>query len=132
MTVYSLAQKPDRAQIAAIQQGLPSTILSEIAATLELPKRTIISALKLPPGTVSARERSGKPFGPQESERLLRVVRVHRLARAAFASDRAVARWMTTPSDHLDGQTPLDALETWLGATRVEALARAMIHGVPL
>lgn len=131
-TVFALAKKPDRAQIAAIQRGLPSTTLGEIAATLKLPKRTIVDALKLSPRTVSARERSGKPFGPQESERLLRVARVRYLAREAFTSDLAAAKWMTTPKDQLDGQCPLDALETGLGAIRVEALARAMVHGVPL
>jgi putative toxin-antitoxin system antitoxin component (TIGR02293 family) len=67
-----------------------------------------------------------------ESERLLRVVRVRSLARDVFTTDTAVGEWMNRPQNYLDGQTPLEALETGLGATRVENLARSMVHGVPV
>lgn len=49
-----------------------------------------------------------------------------------FTSNDAVARWLRTPKEYLDGETPLRSLETGLGAERVEALAKATIHGVPL
>ncbi len=130
MPILALAGKPDHVQIAAILRGLPSTTLGEISRTLGLSRETIIAALKLSRRKISACERSGDRFGPEESERLLRVIRVRHLVREVFVSDTAVVEWMCSPQDYLDGQTPLEALDTGLGAARVENLARSMIHGV--
>lgn len=44
MTIFALAEKPDSVQIAAIEKGLPSQSLNQIAKMLGLPKQTIIVA----------------------------------------------------------------------------------------
>lgn len=132
MSVITLATKPIGQQIAAVKRGFPSSALNQISRKLGLPKQSIITGLNLAQRTISARENSGERFSPEESERMLRVVRVRDLAREVFTTDAAVAGWMSTPKDALDGQTPLAALETGLGAVRVENLARAMVHGVPV
>jgi putative toxin-antitoxin system antitoxin component (TIGR02293 family) len=131
MTLLALAERPDSEQIAAIERGLPSNSLSQIAKMLGLPKQRIIAALKLAQRTVSGREKSGKPFRLVESERLLRVLRVHRIAREVFTTDEAVATWLSTPDRSLAMRTPLDMLATDVGTAKVENLASAMVHGVP-
>ncbi len=67
----------------------------------------------------------------EESERLMRVVRVQRLAREVFTTDEAVAEWLRTPDRTLGMKAPLNMLTTDIGTAKVENLARAMIHGVP-
>lgn len=132
MTVFALADKSPTEQIAAIQNGLPGSTLRQIVEVLGLSQKAVIEALRFAPRTIALRASRREPFSATESERLLRVVRLRKLAREVFATDDAVAQWMTRPDPALDDHTPLEMLATDLGAARVENLVRAMIHGVPL
>jgi putative toxin-antitoxin system antitoxin component (TIGR02293 family) len=131
MTIFDLAERPDSEQIAAIERGLPSNSLDQIAKMLGLPKQRIISALKFAHRTITGREKARKPFTLEESERLLRILRIHRIAREVFTTDDAVATWLGMPDRSLGMKTPLDMLATDIGTARVENLANAMVHGVP-
>ena len=51
--------------------------------------------------------------------------------RQLFTTDAAVARWLDTPDRSLNKKTPREMLATARGASRVDNLIRAMIHGVP-
>jgi putative toxin-antitoxin system antitoxin component (TIGR02293 family) len=131
MTIFELADKPASEQIAAIEKGLPSHSLNQIAKMLGLPKQTIIVSLKFAQRTISGREKAKKPFKLEESERLLRVLRVHRIAREVFTTDEAVAKWLNMPDRSLGMKAPLAMLATDIGTAKVENLANAMVHGVP-
>ena len=131
LLLLKLATKSEFEQIAAIERGFPSYSLEQISNQLGVPKQSIISGLKLVKRTISAREKAKKPFTMEESERLMRVVRVQRLAREVFTTDEAVAEWLRAPDRSLGMKAPLNMLTTDIGAAKVENLAKAMIHGVP-
>lgn len=132
MNVLTLADRLPNEQIAALERGLPSASLAQIAGMLNLPKQNIIAALKLAQRTITSREKTGKPFTLEESERLLRVLRLHRLARQVFTTNEAVAQWLSAPDQSLGMKSPLEMLATDVGAAKVENLAQAMMHGVPI
>lgn len=132
MNVLALADKLPNEQIAALERGLPSASLAQIAGMLNLPKQSIIAALRLAQRTITLREKTRKPFTLEESERLLRVLRLHRLARQVFTTNEAVAQWLSTPDRSLGMKSPLEMLATDVGAAKVENLAQAMMHGVPI
>ncbi len=132
MSVLTLAEKPLAEQIAAIQRGLPGSALRQIVKAMGLSQKAIIQALGFAPRTVALRASRGQAFSPSESERLLRVIRVRKMAQEIFDSDDAVAEWMTLPDTALGGRTPLEMLATDVGTSRVENLLHAMIHGVPV
>ncbi len=132
MNVLTLADRLPNEQIAALERGLPSASLAQIAGMLNLPKQNIIAALKLAQRTITSREKTGKPFTLEESERLLRVLRLHRLARQVFTTNEAVAQWLSAPDRSLGMKSPLEMLATDVGAAKVENLAQAMMHGVPI
>ena len=88
--------------------------------------------MKLAQRTITSREKTGKPFTLEESERLLRVLRLHRLARQVFTTNEAVAQWLSAPDRSLGMKSPLEMLATDVGAAKVENLAQAMMHGVPI
>lgn len=132
MSVLTLAHLPLGEQIEALERGLPSSALGEIAVALGLPKARIIKALKLVLRTMTEREKKRERFSTAESERLYRVVRARSLAREIFSSDAAVAEWLSAADRSLGDRAPLEMLATDLGAQRVESLLRAMIHGVPI
>ena len=132
MNVLTLADKLPTEQIAALERGLPSASLAQIAGMLNLPKQSIIAALRLAQRTITLREKTRKPFTLEESERLLRVLRLHRLARQVFTTNEAVAKWLSAPDRSLGMKSPLEMLATDVGAAKVENLALAMMHGVPI
>lgn len=132
MSVLTLAEKPESEQIEAIEKGLPSHSLRQISAMLGLPKQRLIQRLRLAQRTVSQRERQRRPFPAEESERLLRVLRIRRILREVFTTDEAVAEWLDSPERSLAMRTPLSMLTTGIGYAKVENLALAMIHGVPV
>lgn len=119
-------------QIEALEAGLPSTALGELAALLGLSKARLIDALKLVQRTITDREKRRERFSPMESERLYRVVRVRGLARKVFATDAAAAEWLNLPDRSLGNKAPLEMLATDLGSQKVENLVKAMMHGVPV
>lgn len=132
MNVLTLADRLPNEQIAALERGLPSASLAQIAGMLNLPKQSIIAALRLAQRTITLREKTRKPFTLEESERLLRVLRLHRLARQVFTTNEAVAQWLSAPDRSLGMKSPLEMLATDVGAAKVENLAQAMMHGVPI
>jgi putative toxin-antitoxin system antitoxin component (TIGR02293 family) len=132
MSVLTLPNRPVSEQIRALERGLPSRALVEIADLIGVPKARLIEGLKLVARTIRAREKSGARLSAAESERLYRVVRLRTLARAVFATDAAVAEWLSAPDGSLGGKTPLEMLATDLGSQKAENLVRAMIHGVPV
>lgn len=132
MSVFSLADKSPGEQIAAIQKGLPGSAIRQIVEAIGLSQKAVVEALGLSPRTVALRLSRRQAFSAAESERLLRVVRVRRLAREVFSTDAAVADWLRSPDRTLGGRSPLESLATDVGAGQVENLLQAMIHGVPV
>jgi putative toxin-antitoxin system antitoxin component (TIGR02293 family) len=65
-----------------------------------------------------------------ESDRLLRVARVAALAEEILGSKAKAARWLRRANQALGGKTPLRALDTDLGASRVETVLHRVEHGV--
>ncbi len=132
MSILALARKPPLTQIRAIEKGLPSTSLSEIATALGISKSKLIEHLRFAPRTVTQREKCGNRFTMEESERLLRIVRVRHLLKELFTTDEAIAEWLEAEDDFLGNRTPLAMLSTDVGTAKVENLVKGMIHGVPV
>ena len=67
---------------------------------------------------------------PDQSDRLSRLLRTIEDAEATFG-DRAKAHtWLRRPSAFLDGEAPLDRLDTDIGTRQVEAMLGRIAHGL--
>jgi len=132
MSILELPTRTPTEQIEALEKGLPSSALNEVSRAVKLPKATLILALRFAPRTVTQREHTKARFTLVESERLLRVLRLRTILREVFTTDDAVAEWLSSPDRSLGGKNPLALLATDVGAAKVENLARAMVHGVPI
>lgn len=132
MNILSLPKQTPLLQHEALERGLPATTLDEIAQMLDLPKKRIIAALRFAERTIQQREKSHTRFTLEESERILRILRIRETVREIFTTDKAVSQWMQTPDANLGGKAPLDLLATDMGTFQVQNLALAMVHGVPI
>jgi len=107
-----------------VREGLPIDIVNGLvkAGTLTTAE---LDRLGIPQSAV----RSGR-LSADQSDRLVRVVRVVSEAIDTFANKEKALRWLRHPADVLDGQTPLELLYTDIGARTVETLLRRIAHGI--
>ena len=116
---------------SAVSAGLPKRSLELLSARLYEDRR-IASAYKFKVVPQATWKRRSKRLSVDESERTERLARI--LAAAEYVwDDRGQAReWMCKPHRELDGQSPLEAARTELGARRVESLLDSLYFGLPV
>lgn len=116
--------------IHRVQQGFPYAAIARFHKESGLPVGHIADLVQIPQRTLMRRKAAGRLL-PEESERLLRVSGVFEKAVELFEGDPAAARrWLTTPSNELASQSPLDFARTEIGAREVEDLIGRLEHGV--
>jgi putative toxin-antitoxin system antitoxin component (TIGR02293 family) len=116
---------------SAVSAGLPKRSLERLSARLYADPRWA-RAYKFKVVPQATWKRRSKRLSVSESERTERLARV--LAAAEYTwDDRGHAReWMSKPHRELNGQTPLAAACTELGARRVETLLDKLFFGLPV
>jgi putative toxin-antitoxin system antitoxin component (TIGR02293 family) len=115
----------------AVSAGLPKRALEQLSARLYI-DRGMASAYKFKVVPRATWKRRSKRLSVEESEKTERLARV--LAAAEYVwDDREQSReWMSKAHPELNGQSPLDAARTELGARRVEDLLDKLFFGLPV
>ncbi len=123
-TVHSLGEL-----CAAVNKGLPKSALRASVAKVfpEGAERKAILYRIVPEATFK-RRRDHLKF--EESERTERLARVIATAEHVWDDESEARRFLTTTHTQLDGQRPVDAALTELGARRVEELLWKLYHGI--
>ena len=114
--------------VRLIRQGLP------IEAVDYLLKQQWISATELDRiilsrKTLSHRRRLGHLTADQ-SDRLLRLVRILALAKETFGHRDKAMQWLRRSNRVLGEEAPLELLDTDIGARQVETLLGRIAHGI--
>jgi putative toxin-antitoxin system antitoxin component (TIGR02293 family) len=113
---------------AAIRDGFPQPVVDEVMQGARLTLKELAASLDLSPRSLQRRRRYGR-LARFESDRLYRLARIVALAKH-FLGDEAVAtRWMKRPNRALGGDTPLNSIDTELGARAVENLLGRIAYG---
>ena len=112
-----------------VREGLPYATLDAVARRFDIPLRELTTVLDLPERTLARRKREGR-LRADESDRLLRVGRVAALAEEILGETAKAARWLRRPNRALGGKTPLETLDTDLGASRAETVLHRVEHGI--
>jgi putative toxin-antitoxin system antitoxin component (TIGR02293 family) len=113
-----------------IAKGIPTSLLGEVVERGIL-SRDEITRLILPRRTLAHRKRRGEHLSPDESDRLARVLHLHRIALETFDGDaEKVSTWLRTPNRAISGEIPLDLIVTSPGARLVEDALVRIEHGV--
>jgi putative toxin-antitoxin system antitoxin component (TIGR02293 family) len=113
----------------AIEEGLPTEAL-EAAMDRSGLSWTEIGELVIPRRTFSHRKENGQALTPEESDRLVRLLRILTKARETFQSEEKAERWLGEENRALGGRAPLEALRTESGARLVENILGRIAHGV--
>jgi putative toxin-antitoxin system antitoxin component (TIGR02293 family) len=88
-----------------------------------------LDRLVLPRKTLSHRRILGS-LTPDQSDRLSRVLRIIDNAYETFGDPTKANAWLRRPNQLLDGETPLNRLDTDFGTRQVEAILGRIAHGL--
>lgn len=121
----------ERDAIHLIKSGLPGQSGKEVMRRLDLPLAEFARITMIPERTLKRRvsDEDGQ-FTPMESRSLFEVARVTSEAEAVFGSPDKAREWLKRPNRSLDGDRPLDLLDTEIGQERVSEILGRIAHGV--
>jgi len=114
--------------IHEVRSGVAVAVVDELIASGRL-NLAEIDRTVLPRKTLAHRRKLGR-LSPEQSDRLLRVVRILALAEETFANTRKAHLWLRRPTRVLAGERPIDLLDTEAGARQVEVLLGRTGHGI--
>ncbi|GAC1469887.1 MAG: DUF2384 domain-containing protein [Gemmatimonadaceae bacterium] len=112
-----------------IKRGLPYRSLESVRERLQLSVPEAVSVLHMPARTL-ARRRQTRRLGADESDRLYRIARVAAHAFAVFGAEDKAATWLRRPNRALNGELPIDLLDTDVGVRQIEDILGRIEHGV--
>ncbi len=117
-----------RGLIEAMRVGLPVSGVEELVQSGRLTLAEI-DRIVLPRKTLAHRRTIGR-LTPDQSDRLVRVVRILAAAEDTFGSREKAALWLRRGTRALEGDAPLEWLDTSEGAKEVESLLHRIDHGL--
>ncbi len=112
----------------AIRHGLP---VATAYAAMEAGRVTLVELdrLAIPRKTLAHRNTLGR-LTAEQSDRLDRLLRMITLAETSFGDVQKAATWLRRPTAALDGEAPLNLLDTDMGCRMVENLLGRISHGI--
>lgn len=113
--------------VRAVREGLPVDAVERLREGGRLSVAEMDRVI-MPRKTLEHRRKLGR-LTPEQSDRLMRVARVMALAEETFGPERSRI-WLRRPTSALDGEAPLDLLDTDAGARAVETLIGRIAHGI--
>lgn len=116
--------------IRVIRAGLPANVIACVAASSSLTEDEILRALRIAKRTAARRKSKATRLKAVESELIYRLSKVM-VAATAVLGNRAKARtWLLAKNRALDGERPIDLLDTSIGFEDVLDVLRRIDHGV--
>jgi putative toxin-antitoxin system antitoxin component (TIGR02293 family) len=112
-----------------VRSGLPYESLEAVRERLNLSLPEAAGVLHVPLRTL-ARRRHERKLDSDESDRLYRLARIAAHAVMVLGTEAKAAAWLRRPNRALNGEAPLEVVDTDLGARQVEDILGRIEHGV--
>lgn len=125
---FNLREAPVELVVPGVRQGLPVWMVDDAVSSGRV-SLTELDRLVLPRKTLSHRRTLGN-LTPEQSDRLMRLLRIIDEAEATFGDKAKAHSWLRRPTALLDGEAPLDRLDTDLGTRQVEMFLGRIAHGI--
>ena len=126
-------QHTERTSLTAdeIRQGVSFDRLETLARRLHLSQESLTQVLGVSERTLQRRNEQGH-LSATESDRFERLLRVYRHALRAFDDNLDDVRdWLTSPKSTLDGETPIEHLDTEPGTQAVLQMLIVIDQTIP-
>lgn len=113
---------------SAIREGFAPEVVEKVMDSAGLTLKELAASLDLSPRSLQRRRQRGR-LARYESDRLYRLARIVALAKHQIGDDEAAARWLRRPNRALGGRSPLELVDTELGARSVEDVLGRIAYG---
>jgi putative toxin-antitoxin system antitoxin component (TIGR02293 family) len=111
-----------------VEGRLASSVIKRLSA-LGL-ERSEIDAVVIPSRTLQHRRSRREKLTVEESDRVLRVIRVLSLAESVYGTRERALGWLRKSNARLDGRAPLSLLKTDTGSRIIEELLIQIDEGM--
>lgn len=116
--------------IKVIRKGLPSKVIKSVVKSSAVSEEVIYKALRIAKRTAARRKASAVRLKASESELIYRFAKVL-VAATDILGDRDKAReWLLTTNHALNGERPIDLLDTGIGFDDVMDVLHRIEFGV--
>jgi putative toxin-antitoxin system antitoxin component (TIGR02293 family) len=112
------------------REGLPVDVLTRLAGELGIDSKRLALVVGISERTLSRRLASGGLLTAEESDRTVRLARVVAMAIDTLSTTRKASLWLQSPNLVLEGQMPLDLLDTDTGVRSVETVLGRIAYGI--
>src|SRR6202050_1622687 len=113
---------------AAIRDGFPQKVVEGVMHSAGITLGELATTLDLSTRSLQRRRREGR-LARYESDRLYRLARIIALAKHYLGDGPKATRWLRRPNRALGGSTPLELVDTELGARTVEHILGRIAYG---
>lgn len=129
---YRTLYRSDRTgRIEMIRHGIEATAFRDLASSMRLQQKELLSALRISQATVSRKISDRKPLSSSDSEKLLGVATLIGQVESmltesgtpdGFDAAEWVGRWLSQPHRGLGGKSPISYLDTIEGVSLISDL----------
>src|SRR5271156_1032753 len=114
----------------ATRAGLSVDSLDKLAQELSTQRVAIAKLLGISERTLTRRATSNGRLTAAESDRVVRLARVLALAKETLGNMERASRWLQTANRALEGDRPIDRLDTDIGVRSVEQVLGRIEYGL--
>lgn len=112
------------------REGLPVATLTRLAMGMDLERKVLARVVGISERTLSRRIANGERLSAEESDRTVRLARIMAMTADTLGDSSRAAAWLQKPNRALDGQRPLDLLDTDTGTRSVETILGRIEYGI--
>jgi putative toxin-antitoxin system antitoxin component (TIGR02293 family) len=118
-----------RLDLERVEAGVPAATMANFVAASGMQWKDIYDVV-IPARTLKHRKSRKEPLTPDESDKLVRLVRVYDQAVRVLGGQKKALHWLNEPKKRFDGRTPTQMLRTDLGSRMVEEMIGQIEHGI--
>ena len=122
--------KSDAELTVPTREGLPVKTLTLLAAELGVERKRLARVVGISERTLSRRLAGDGRLSAEESDRTVRLARVMAMAKDTLGTGEKAASWLQSPNRALEGEVPLEMLDTDTGVRAVETILQRIEYGV--
>jgi len=113
-----------------IRRGLPVDLFFRLRDALAVKQDVLSQVISVPVRTLMRRKQQGERLKSDESERIVRLARLHIRALEVLKDPDKARHWLFSPNRALGGRTPFEFAGTEPGAREAERLLGRIEDGV--
>jgi putative toxin-antitoxin system antitoxin component (TIGR02293 family) len=118
-----------RLDLEAVEAGVPIATMDNFVAASGMKLKDVLEVV-IPPRTLKHRKARKEPLTSDESDKLVRLIKVYDLAVQVFGEKEKAVYWLGEPKRRFEGRTPIQIMRTGLGAGMVEEMLVQIDEGM--